>query len=541
MLLKHQVQLAAGLFAIALLCTVTVAAAGKPFLTNRLIVKFVNPEEVSAAQLGRLSGRAGIALTARRTMSYKARVLTLPGWVSNEVAAGIAARVAADPAVEYAEPDRLKRPAFVPGDPLYFQQWSLYEDAGGARLPDAWDQERGTANIVIALLDSGILSHGDFDPAREVTGYDFIDDRDRANDGDRRDADPADPGDWVAASECGPGQPAESSSWHGTQVAGLIGAASDNAAGIAGVNHGSRLLMARVLGKCGGFTSDVVDALRWVAGLRVAGVPDNNSPARVINLSLGGDGPCTRLEQQAIDEVTARGAVVIVAAGNEAGEVADHSPANCAGVITVAATTRSGSRAAYTNTGSGVDLSAPGGDSGDAIPSLSNTGSTVPAADDYWFLSGTSFAAAHVSGIAGLMLSANGDLNPQQVRDILSASARPFADASCNPPACGAGIVDASAAVQLAAITQGQPDSDQDGVNDVMDFCPGTSAASLVDTNGCSPGQLNGKGGGGGGSGGGGCTLSPARTFDPLFPLLALAAALPIAARRVARDRRLPR
>ncbi|MGD2055669.1 MAG: S8 family peptidase [Gammaproteobacteria bacterium] len=529
MQLTHPLRLAAIVFAFALAGIAGTAAAAKPLPTNRMIVVFSRPEEVGTAQLERLSARAGIALKSLRGMSYHARVLALPGWVSGEAAAGIAARLAADPAVEYAAPDRLNRPAFVPNDTLYPQQWNLYEDAGGVRLADAWDRERGAGNIVIALLDSGILPHGDLDPARMVPGYDFIDDRDQANDGDGRDADPSDPGDWVAANECGSGLPAESSSWHGTQVAGLIGASSDNAAGIAGVNHGSQLLMARVLGKCGGFTSDVVDALRWVAGLNVSGVPDNPNPARVINLSLGGDGPCTRLEQRAIDEVSASGAVVVVAAGNGAADVADHSPANCSGVITVAATTRSGSRAAYTNTGIRVVLSAPGGDAGGAIPSLSDSGTTVPAADDYRFLSGTSFAAAHVSGIASLVLSANGDLNPLQVRQILSASARPFTDSSCDPSVCGAGIVDANAAVVLAAVTQGQPDSDLDGVNDALDLCPRTPAVALVNADGCSPGQLNSNSGGGGG-GGGGCTLSAAGRFDPLLPLLVLFSVLAIAA-----------
>ena len=358
-------------------------------------------------------------------------------------------------------------------------------------MPAAWDLERGVPEIVIAQLDTGILAHEDLDPARWVPGYDFISDRDMANDGNGRDADPADPGDWVAAGECGSGEPAEASSWHGTQVAGIIAATTDNGTGIAGVNHGSRLLMARVLGKCGGYTSDIVDAMRWAAGLRIPGVPDNARPARVINLSLGGDGPCSRLEQDAIDEVNARGAVVVVAAGNGSGDVADQNPANCQGVIAVAATTRSGARAAYTNTGSGVDLSAPGGDAADGVLVLSNTGSTVAAADDYLPVAGTSFSTAQVSGIAGLMLSINGDLNPQQVHDLLVQSARPFPDASCNSLLCGAGIVDAAAAVQQSVTTPGNPDADADGVKDVNDLCPDTPAGVSVDPDGCSVLQLN--------------------------------------------------
>ena len=342
-------------------------------------------------------------------MSYNARVFALPARVPEAVAAAMAARLAADPAVAYAIPDGVMKPLFVPNDPLYAQQWNLFEDAGGVRLPDAWDQERGAPAVVIGLLDTGILAHADLDPARWVPGYDFISDRDLANDGDGRDADFADPGDWVTAGECGSGEPAERSSWHGTRVAGVIGAATDNGVGIAGVNHGSRLLMARVVGKCGGFTSDIVDALRWAAGLRVPNVPDNANPVRVIDLSLGGDGPCTRLEQDAIDEVNALGVVVVTAAGNAGGDVAGQNPANCQGVVTVAATTRSGARAAYTNTGSGVDLSAPGGDAGEGLPALSNTGGTVAGEDDYQPVAGTSFATGQVSGIAGRCCRSTGN------------------------------------------------------------------------------------------------------------------------------------
>jgi serine protease len=535
---KRCIRLAGILLAAALSFPSAGADAGSSPMTHRLIVRFVNPADggtlngINASLLGRLSGRAGTVLTPLHAMSYNARVFALPQRVPEAVAAAMAARLALDPAVAYAIPDRVLKPLFVPNDTRYDQQWNLFEDAGGIRMPDAWDQERGSPAVVIAQLDTGILTHADLDPARTVPGYDFISDRDMANDGTGRDADPTDPGDWVAAGECGSGEPAEDSSWHGTQVAGVIGAATDNGAGIAGVNHGSRLLMARVLGKCGGYTSDIVDALRWAAGLPVKNVPDNVNPARVINLSLGGDGPCSRLEQDAIDEVNAHGAVVVVAAGNGSGDVSDQNPANCQGVVTVAATTRSGARAAYTNTGSGVVLSAPGGDAGNGVLTLSNTGSTVPAADDYLWVAGTSFATAEVSGIAGLMLSVNEDLNPQQVRDLLVQSARAFPDASCDIQLCGAGIVDAGAAVQLSVTTQGNPDADGDGVKDVNDLCPDTPAGVPVDPDGCSAPQLNAADSGGGG-GGGGCTLGRAGGFDPLLPLLVLFSALvPIVRRR---------
>jgi serine protease len=518
---RRAAWLTAALVGVTALCAFAPANAGGPALTHRLVVRFVSPREggppgkPSAALVARLTRRAGMTLTARHAVSDDARVFALPEWVPETVAAALAARLAADPAVQYAMPDRLKTPLFVPTDPLYPQQWNLFGDAGGVRLPAAWDRERGAPAVVVAMLDSGVLAHEDLDPARFVPGYDFISDPQIANDGDGRDG------------ECGGGEPAEPSSWHGTHVAGVIGAATDNGVGIAGVNHGSRLLMARVLGKCGGYTSDIVDALRWAAGLSVPGVPDNVTPARVVNLSLGGDGPCSPLEQNAVDEVNARGVAVVVAAGNGTGDVADRSPANCRGVITVAATTRSGGRTAYTNTGSAVAVSAPGGDAvGDAAANLiapSNNGTAGRAEDDYALVAGTSFAAAQVSGIAGLMVSTNADLSPQQIRDILMQTARAFPDPSCDSTLCGTGIVDAAAAVQAASSIPGQPDADGDGVKDIYDLCPETPAGSAVDLDGCSAGQLDS---GNDGGGGGGCVLSDTGVVDPLFPLLALAAGL---------------
>ena len=534
----HRIRLAAVLLAAALTFPCAVANAGGSPMTHRLIVRFVNPADAGTraglndALLGRLNGRAGTVLTPLHVMSYNARVFALPQRVPEAVAARLAARLADDPAVAYALPDRVLKPAFVPTDPRYFEQWNLFEDTGGIRMPAAWDLERGDPAVVIAQLDTGFLAHEDLDPSRWVPGYDFISDKDRANDGDGRDADPSDPGDWVTADECGSGELAEDSSWHGLQVAGVIGAAADNGAGIAGVNHGSRQLMARVLGKCGGNVSDIVDAMYWAAGLHIDGVPDNVYPARVINLSLGGEGPCDIHEQTAIDEVAARGAVVVVAAGNESGDVANQHPANCRGVITVAATTRSGALAAYTNTGSGVDLSAPGGDADDGVLVLSNDGLKEPAADDYLTVAGTSFSTAQVSGIAGLMLSVNGDLNPQQVRDIMVQSARAFPDASCNSLLCGGGIVDAAAAVQFSVTTVGNPDADADGVKDVNDLCPDTPAGVSVDPDGCSVLQLNAANSDGGGGGGGGCSLGRAVGSDPLLPLLLLYSALALVVRR---------
>ena len=516
---------------IALLLAASTAAADRPSFTNRLVVKFTTPAKARgnsafgkerAESLGRV---AGIALSPAHVTSDQARVFTLPGWVPVKTAAAVAARLAAEPGVEYAVPDLLRHPQFVPNDSFFVQQWNLFEDAGGVRLPAAWDVARGDPGVVVALIDSGILPHADLDPGLQLPGYDFISDPQLANDGDGRDADPVDHGDWVSAGECDQDSPAADSSWHGTQIAGITAAVTDNITGIAGVSDGASLLVARVLGKCGGFTSDIADAIRWAAGARVAGIPDNAGPARVINLSFGGEGRCSFLEQAAIDAALDRGAVVVVAAGNEGGDVADLSPANCRGVVTVAATSRSGGRAWYSNTGEEVAISAPGGDGTDPVLAVSNSGITVPAEDNYALLAGTSTAAAQVSGVAALLLSVNASLSSQQLRDILAQTARPFTDLSCTPLTCGSGIVDAAAAVLQAVATEGQPDSDNDAVNDAVDLCLDSPDGAEVDAAGCSAGQLAV----GGGGGGGGCSVSRATAVDPLFPLLLLVAGLYIA------------
>ena len=230
--------------------------------------------------------------------------------------------------------------------------------------------------------------------------------------------------------------------------------------------------------------------MRWSAGLQVPGVPGNENPANVINLSFGGRGPCSAAEQEAINQIVSLGAVVIVAAGNNGGSALNSTPANCDNVITVAATTRSGSRASYTNTGSVVDLSAPGGDFQDGILTILNSGTTDPAGDIFGLIIGTSAAAAHVSGIASLMLSVNDQLAPHQIEEILQDTSRDFTDTSCNPDLCGSGIVDARAAVQAAA-----------------------------DTSGETPGIIPPNDGGGGG-GGGGCTTGLSASGEPLLILL---------------------
>jgi serine protease len=235
-------------------------------------------------------------------------------------------------------------------------------------------------------------------------------------------------------------------------VAGTIGALTNNSIGVSGVNWWAKMISVRVLGKCGGFTSDIVEGMRWAAGLPVPGVPNNPNPAKVLNLSLGGNSStCPTTFQSAINAVNAVGSIVVVAAGNSNTNASGATPANCNGVITVGATNRSGVRAWYSNYGSVVDVSAPGGESGtNGVLSTANTGTQGPASDSYAYKQGTSMAAPHVAGVVSLMLAINPTLNFTQTETILKLTAKPFGPShTCSgTTTCGAGIVNAHDALR---------------------------------------------------------------------------------------------
>ncbi|HET7091091.1 MAG TPA: S8 family serine peptidase, partial [Anaerolineae bacterium] len=431
--------------------------------TNQIIIKYEASADLSginapahANRMQALSAAAGVHLEYFREMSGDAHVLRLPERMPVAQVEQIARRIAAMTGVEYVEPDRILQPLLTPNDPQYGSQWHYFETYG-INAPAAWDITTGTNNVVVAVIDTGATNHADLS-GRAVPGYDFISDVPTANDGNGRDSDPSDPGDWVTSDESNtPGGPFQGclvvdSGWHGTHVAGTIGANGNNSTGVAGVNWASRILPVRVLGKCGGYTSDIVDGMRWAAGLSVAGVPANAYPAEVLNLSLGGPGTCTSSQQSAISAIVAAGSTVVVAAGNENADASGSNPGNCSGVITVAATDRSGNRAFYSNYGSVVEISAPGGETNvsdlNGILSTLNTGTTVPAFDTYVFYQGTSMAAPHVAGVASLLYSLSPSLTPGQVGRILTTTITAFpVGSSCNTSICGAGIVNAGASV----------------------------------------------------------------------------------------------
>lgn len=360
--------------------------------------------------------------------------------------------------VEYIEIDQMLQPFATPNDPRYNDQWHYYEQAGGLNLPTAWDTATGSG-VVVAVLDTGYRPHVDLN-ANILPGYDMISDTFVANDGGARDSDARDPGDATNTGECGTnqlGQPVpasnQNSSWHGTHVAGTVAAVTNNGEGVAGVAYDSKVVPVRVLGKCGGLTSDIADGIIWASGGSVSGVPSNANPADVINMSLGGAGSCSSTTQSAINQARGNGTVIVIAAGNDNDNSANYNPGNCSGVVNVASVGRNGGRAYYSNYGANIDVAAPGGaqsfaNDSEGVLSTHNSGSSSPTGDSYHYSQGTSMAAPHVAGVAALIKQAKPNATPDEIESILKSTTRSFA-ATCNN--CGTGIVDAAAAVAAAS------------------------------------------------------------------------------------------
>jgi serine protease len=481
--------------------------------------------QVHTAQAESLGRRTGLALRGGMGVSERTQVMFASGMTSTQLADALSK----DGDVEYAVPDERKRRMAAPNDSLYFAgplsngpasgQWYLRPNSGAVKssidVEPAWGVTTGSPSVVVAVLDSGIrFDHADLQRSSVggnlLPGYDMVNDLGAANDGDGRDADPSDPGDWVTAAEanlatgefykCTTLDPntgryvAEPSSWHGTQTAGLIGASTNNGIGMASVGRTVRVLPVRVLGKCGGFDSDIIAGMRWAAGLTVTGVPTNTTPARVINMSLGGSGACSTAYKNAVAEINAAGVVVVASAGNSAGHAVS-SPANCPGVIAVAALRHVGTKVGFSDLGPEITISAPGGNCINTavnqpclypILTTANSGTTTPFAgssiytDSYDYSLGTSFSAPLVAGTVGLMLSARPTLSPAEVTTLIKGTARAFPTTGgdngdgtvvkqctapqfdvankpidqnqcyCTTTTCGAGMLDAGAVVALS-------------------------------------------------------------------------------------------
>ncbi|GAB3727217.1 S8 family peptidase [Luteimonas pelagia] len=435
----------------------TVAAAGRADIAglhaadqasfDQFIVKY-RDGTTAAQQRGNLAGAANasgkaVGLERLRTLSVGGVVVRANRGLDRVEAESVMRQIAADPNVVYVEVDQIMKPLMTPNDTHYATYlWGMQSGPGGIRADQAWNMADGSA-IVVAVLDTGYTDHSDL-VGNILPGYDFISSSRVAGDGDGRDADAHDPGDYYRN---------YSSSWHGSHVAGTVAAVGNNNLGVIGGAYGAKVVPVRVLGRGGGYTSDIVDGMTWASGGSVSGVPANANPAEVINMSLGGSGSCSSTYQNAINATVARGTTVVVAAGNDNADAAGFTPASCNNVINVAATNKSGTRASYSNYGSKIDVAAPGGDSPDCttlIVSTGNSGTKDPSTENYMCMAGTSMAAPHVAATVALMQSvATTPLTPAQVESILKSTLRAFPGSNDQP--IGNGIIDAAAAVSAAA------------------------------------------------------------------------------------------
>jgi serine protease len=348
------------------------------------------------------------------------------------------------------------QPAAIPDDEFYSLQWH-YPIIG---LPQAWEVSLGE-DVIVAVLDTGIVSgHLEFG-GQLVAGYDFISDASRARDGDGIDPDPEDIGDLAINGR--------RSSFHGTHIAGTVAARTNNGVGVAGVAWNAKIMPIRVLGVGGGTTFDICEGMLFAAGLdNISGT----APARhadVLNMSLGG-GPISQCMVDAIDGAREKGVFVVVAAGNESTNSDNTALAGIPGAFTVTATDLNNERAFYSNFGNRVDVAAPGGDvtvdnNGDGYADgVLSTAANDDGEQFFKFEMGTSVASPHVAGVVALMKSANPILTPNDL-DLLLEGAHPELD----PPIAittdlgapgrdqffGYGLIDALGAVQAATALQG--------------------------------------------------------------------------------------
>ena len=446
-----------------------------------------------ADRLARVLGEVSApALASTRPVGRASHLLDFGRPLTRAESAALIAKLAARPDVQWVEANTREHRANTPDDPQFTNQFWLQTVRGSNAnvLSDrlrgvpgfqtAWNTTTGSPSIVVAVLDTGITVHPEIDN-HILPGYDFVTDPVYANDGNGRDADPSDPGDFVSQADINANPAAfsgctiEDSSWHGTDIAGIIGASTNDGVGVAGVHWNARILPVRVAGKCGAEVTDIIDGMRWAAGLAVAGAPINPNPARVINISFTGTTVCGQAYQDAIDELAALPdpVVVVAAAGNARGAI--ERPASCNGVVAVGAVNRDGFKTSYSNFGAGMTLMTVGGDySGEGIwgpyladgglLTIDNNGLTSPGTAGYAYVFGTSFSTPVVSATVSLMLSLNPSLTVAQIIDGLKRSARPHVTAPrigacssanpwrciCTTTTCGAGLLDAPQALIYA-------------------------------------------------------------------------------------------
>lgn len=479
-------------------------------------------KQVAQQRAQNLGNRHGLVLQAGRAIDDHLQVVMAQGIDSR----ALVARLSGDAEVERVVVDGRRFALRVPNDSYYAAGPAVVGSSGGPAVgqwylrapeastpvngdeskivssinaPAAWDITTGHRTVPVAVLDTGIRAEHPDLAGKVLAGYDMIHDATTANDGNGRDSDASDPGDWITDADktnatfkdC----TVENSSWHGTQTAGLIGAATNNGTGMAGGAWNATIVPVRVLGKCGGYDSDIAAGMLWAAGLPVAGVPANANPVKVMNLSLGGSGYPAELcsntaYKDVVPQVLAQGAVIVASAGNglDDGGHALNPPANCSGVIAVAGLRHAGTKVGYSDLGPDVSIAAPAGNCVNTsssqpciypIMSLTNRGTTSPTTsaytDSFDAGIGTSFSAPLVSATAALMMTANPTLTPNQVLAAIQNTARPFPSSGaapetsgpvpvcqapsqtgqlqcyCTKTTCGAGMLDMGAAVASIA------------------------------------------------------------------------------------------
>ena len=454
----------------------------------RVIVKFKDDGNVlrrasSVERTQSLSKRLGHDMQHVHDIAAGHQVMTAKGLTSTQ----LVQQLSSLSEVEFAEPDHRRKINALPNDPLFSSQWYLQNtEASASNFTNAWNLGTGSHGTVVAVLDTGMTDHPDLQN-KLVPGYNFISDPVLAMNTVGRTSNPADPGDYIDASVrndpafvklCGAADLATdtSSSWHGTKVASLIAAQTQNAIGMAGAGWGLRILPIRVLGKCGGYDSDIQAAMLWAAGIAVPGVPLNPYPASVINLSLGSTGTCSQSYASVLSQLSSK-VVVVAAAGNESGPV--DTPANCTGILGVAGLRQQGDKVGYSSYGKEVGLSAPAGNCVNTganqaclfpMNAATNAGAKGPTSptytDGFNYSVGTSFSSPLVAAAAGLMMDLNPALSPSETVARLKVSVKPFVQVTgrdvcsasnsnnpcnCNSSICGSGMLDAAAAMRLAA------------------------------------------------------------------------------------------
>lgn len=406
-------------------------------IPNQFIVK-IQPG-VSAKSLQSLTVKGQNLVLAGSIPAWNLALYQAKNHLSKQTSQNVLAALKNMPHILEAEPNLIVQSFKTPNDTMYKLQW----DAKAINMPKAWDITTGK-QVNIAVIDSGIVKHPDLN-SNILPGVDMITDPTFAGDGDGRDYDPTDLGDLTQ--------------YHGTHVAGTIAAIGNNNQGIAGINWKGKIVPVRVLGKNGsGNLFDVVQGIAWAAGIQVKGLKINANPAKIINMSLGVKSSCTKLYQDAFNELTKANIIPVIAAGNNNDDAKFYMPANCNNVITVGATDPQNKRAFYSNYGSNIDLMAPGGDN---RVSLNIDGKLYPAGiystvlnkdgqPDYAPQQGTSMAAPHVAGAIALLLGKQPNLTFSQVKTKLLNAAEDLGN-KCDKP-CGAGLLNVATLLQGSSV-----------------------------------------------------------------------------------------